>query len=95
MCNTEKEYHVCHDCQKVGMRNCSEFDLCGGGKTYPLELREMIKREYYNKTPLSIIAEKAFDMAKKTVDERHGLIVVSGSESVLAAYWDNKGIKKI
>jgi dihydrofolate synthase/folylpolyglutamate synthase len=39
--------------------------------------------------------QEAFEAAKKTVDERHGLIVVSGSESVLAAYWDNKGIKKI
>lgn len=37
----------------------------------------------------------AFETAKKNVDERHGLVVVTGSQSILKEYWDNKGIKKL
>ena len=37
----------------------------------------------------------AFDTAKKLVDDRHGLVVITGSRSIVAEYWDNKGIKKI
>jgi len=37
---------------------------------------------------------EAFDLAKKTVDERYGLIVVTGSKSIVAEYWNYKGIKK-
>lgn len=39
--------------------------------------------------------EEAFEMAKKSVDERHGLIVISGSQSIVSLYWKHKGIKKI
>lgn len=38
--------------------------------------------------------EKAFEMAKKLVDERHGLIVVTGSSAIVNEYWRLKGIKK-
>lgn len=38
--------------------------------------------------------EEAFEIAKKTVDERHGLIVVTGSHSIVNTYWRSKGIKK-
>ncbi|MDR3647422.1 MAG: hypothetical protein P4L22_07805 [Candidatus Babeliales bacterium] len=37
----------------------------------------------------------AFDTAKQTVDERHGLIVIFGSPSVVTEYWNYKGIKKL
>lgn len=37
----------------------------------------------------------AFDTAKKLVDERNGLIVITGSRSIIAEYWESKGIKKI
>jgi dihydrofolate synthase/folylpolyglutamate synthase len=37
---------------------------------------------------------EAFDLAKKTVDERYGLIIIAGSKSILAEYWNHKGIKK-
>lgn len=37
---------------------------------------------------------EAFDLAKKSVDERYGLIVITGSKSIVAEYWNNKGIKK-
>lgn len=38
--------------------------------------------------------EEAFELAKKSVDERHGLVVITGSQSIVAHYWHNKGIKK-
>jgi hypothetical protein len=64
MMSKELTYNVCHDCQLVGMRNCSEFDKCGGCKTYPRKLRDMVEAHHAAKTSLSIIAEKAFDMGK-------------------------------
>lgn len=39
--------------------------------------------------------EEAFDTAKKSVDERHGLVVISGSQEIIAQYWNSKGIKKL
>lgn len=38
---------------------------------------------------------EAFETAKKLVDERNGLLVIAGSRSILAEYWESKGIKKI
>lgn len=38
--------------------------------------------------------EEAFDMAKKSVDERNGLVAICGSQSIVNAYWKLKGIKK-
>jgi dihydrofolate synthase/folylpolyglutamate synthase len=38
--------------------------------------------------------EEAFDMAKKSVDERDGLVVISGSHSIVSKFWQHKGIKK-
>lgn len=37
----------------------------------------------------------AFESACKTVDERHGLVVITGSDAILSEYWRYKGIKKI
>lgn len=38
--------------------------------------------------------EEAFDIAKKSVDERHGLVVITGSTAIINQYWRHKGIKK-
>jgi len=38
---------------------------------------------------------EAFDMAQKSVDERHGLVVVTGSSALINEYWENKGIRKL
>lgn len=38
--------------------------------------------------------EEAFDLAKKSVDERNGLVVITGSQSIIHQYWKQKGIKK-
>lgn len=39
--------------------------------------------------------EEAFELAKKSVDERNGLVVVTGSKSIVSNYWKLKGIKKL
>ncbi len=39
--------------------------------------------------------KEAFEIAQKSVDERHGLVVITGSPSIITEYWKNKGIKKI
>lgn len=38
---------------------------------------------------------EAFDFAQKSVDERHGLVVITGSTTLVNEYWNFKGIKKI
>lgn len=37
----------------------------------------------------------AFEMAKQTVDERQGLVVITGSNTIINEYWNYKGIKKL
>ncbi len=39
--------------------------------------------------------EDGFEAACKSVDERHGLVVIAGSPSLITAYWQHKGMKKI
>lgn len=38
--------------------------------------------------------KEAFESAQKSVDERQGLVVITGSSSAVAEYWKLKGIKK-
>lgn len=47
------------------------------------------------KTKSTKTFEEAFDAAQKSVDERHGLVVVTGSTSAIADYWKYKGIKRV
>jgi hypothetical protein len=61
---SKKEYTTCHPCQSAGMINCAHFDNCEQWNTYPVELRQMVKTNHEAKVPLSIIAEKAFNMGK-------------------------------
>ncbi len=39
--------------------------------------------------------KEAFEAAQKSVDERHGLVVITGSASVVTEYWRYKGMKKL
>ena len=39
--------------------------------------------------------KEAFEFAQKTVDERHGLLVITGSTALVSEYWKHKGIKKL
>lgn len=36
----------------------------------------------------------AFEYATKSVDERHGLVVITGSSAIVSEYWRYKGVKK-
>lgn len=38
---------------------------------------------------------QAFEYAAKSVDDRNGLVVITGSSSIISEYWHYKGIKKI
>jgi dihydrofolate synthase / folylpolyglutamate synthase len=38
---------------------------------------------------------EALETAQKTVDERHGVIVITGSTSIVSEYWKYKGLKKL
>jgi dihydrofolate synthase/folylpolyglutamate synthase len=38
---------------------------------------------------------EALEAAQKTVDERHGVIVITGSSSIVSEYWKHKGMKKL
>jgi folylpolyglutamate synthase/dihydrofolate synthase len=38
---------------------------------------------------------QAFELAKSSVDERHGLICITGNVSVLQEYWHHRGVKRI
>lgn len=38
---------------------------------------------------------EAFEAAKTSVDARNGLVVVTGSQSIIHSYWNHKGIKKL
>lgn len=37
---------------------------------------------------------QAYDAAEKTVDERQGLVAITGSASIVGEYWKHKGIKR-
>ncbi len=39
--------------------------------------------------------KEAFEVASKTVDDHHGLVVVTGSSEIISNYWNYKGMKKI
>jgi hypothetical protein len=39
--------------------------------------------------------EEAFELAQKTVDERDGLVIITGSPVMVHNYWHYKGIKKV
>lgn len=38
---------------------------------------------------------EAFDVAVKSVDDRHGLIVIAGSPALITDYWCSKGMKRL
>jgi len=64
------------------------------GQTWDIEtIANEIRNMKVKTVPKKSFAE-AFEAARKTVDERHGLVVATGSAEVVADYWHHKGIKK-
>lgn len=47
------------------------------------------------KAKLSTNFKEAFELAQKNVDNRHGLVVVTGSSAAITEYWRYKSIKKL
>ncbi len=39
--------------------------------------------------------KEAFELAQKSVDERYGLVVITGASSLVSEYWRYKGMKKL
>lgn len=39
--------------------------------------------------------KEAFEAAQTSVDDRHGLVIITGSPSIVTEYWKYKGIKKL
>ena len=39
--------------------------------------------------------KEAFEAAQKSVDERHGLVVFTGSPAIVTEFWRYKGVKKL
>lgn len=59
---------------------------------------EKIAQEVRNakiKTKLASTIQEAFESARKLVDDRHGLIVITGSNAAISQYWQYKEIKKL
>jgi folylpolyglutamate synthase/dihydropteroate synthase len=54
----------------------------------------MMAKELNVKAKACASLEEALSLAKTLVDERDGLIAVSGSNSLISAYWSFRGIKK-
>jgi len=39
--------------------------------------------------------DRAFESAKQLIDEREGLVAITGSPQLVAQYWHHRGIKKV
>ena len=66
-----------------------------GDATYlnPTELSQLAKDVNIRANACKTFTE-AFELAKKVVDERQGLLCVSGHSSLIVEYWKEKGIKR-
>lgn len=53
-----------------------------------------LKNKKVKATAFNSFAE-AFEVAKNTVDERYGLVVITGSNAILNEFWRVKGMKKL
>lgn len=60
----------------------------------PDELATMAKELNIKAKACAHFAE-AFDIARKTVDERNGVICLTGSDEIISEYWHFRGVKKI
>lgn len=60
----------------------------------PVELEQLAKDLGIKAKACSSFTE-AFDLAKETVDEREGLVVVSGHQNIVREYWNYRDIKTL
>ncbi len=64
------------------------------GTGYSAQELTSMARDLNIKAKACATLTEAFDQAKAIVDERDGLAVVTGSQSLITEYWLNRGIKK-
>lgn len=76
---------------------CQADQLPGeaGGKSWDIEKITNDLKSMKIKARSAKTFKEAFESAQKTVDERNGLVVITGSASMVAQYWNYKGIKKL
>jgi dihydrofolate synthase/folylpolyglutamate synthase len=65
-----------------------------GIEGHSAEFLASIAKDMNIKARACVTLEEAFDLAKTNVDERDGLVVISGSQDLISAYWQLRGIKK-
>ena len=68
--------------------------LSGGIKSHNVTDLTNISKELGTKTKCCDSFEEAFKMAKKIIDNREGLITITGSKNLVTEYWNYRGIKK-
>ncbi len=66
-----------------------------GGKSWAVEKVTNDIKSMKIKAKSSSNFKEAFEMAQKSVDERQGLVVITGSTSIINEYWRYKDIKKL
>ena len=67
-----------------------------GTKSWNIEKMTNDLRSMKIKSSISKNFKEAFKSASKTVDDKHGLIVICGSTAIITKYWqDYKGMKKL
>ncbi len=77
---------------------CPVEDLVPGATEHSVWDVEKITNEVKNlkiKARAAKSFKEAFELAKKSVDERHGLVVITGSAAVVNEYWNSRGVKKL
>ena len=75
---------------------CPAEKLAGeiGGQSWDIEKITNDLKSMKIKAKSAKTFKEAFEAAQKTVDERNGLVVISGGTHMVAQYWNYKGIKK-
>lgn len=66
-----------------------------GNKTWDIEKVTNDIKSLKIKARATANFAEALEAAQKTVDERHGIIVITGSTSIVSEYWKHKGLKKL
>ncbi|HSW73635.1 MAG TPA: hypothetical protein VLG71_00605 [Candidatus Limnocylindria bacterium] len=66
-----------------------------GGKSWEIDKVINSTKNMKIKAKAAKTFKEAFELAQKSVDERHGLMVITGSPAIVSEYWRYKGIKKL
>jgi dihydrofolate synthase / folylpolyglutamate synthase len=73
----------------------AELPGCGKGDSWNVDLIATELKVRKIKAEAHTSFDAAFEAAKKSVDERNGLVAVLGSHAVINSYWHLRGVKKL